>query len=72
MKTVWLIIYYCLAKYLPKSNRPVLGRFGGWLRYQCAKHLFAECKGYVNLEQGAYIGVANESVHIASSVPVRL
>lgn len=43
-------------KHLSKSNRPVFGRFAQWLRWQCAKHLFAECKGYVNLEQGAYFG----------------
>jgi len=35
---------------------PGLGKFAKWLRYRCAKHLFAECKGYVNLEKGAYIG----------------
>lgn len=35
---------------------PVLGKFARWLRYKCANHLFAECKGYVNLEQGAYFG----------------
>lgn len=51
-----MVLYYGFAKHLPKSNRPVLGRFAQWLRWQCAKHLFAECKGYVNLEQGAYIG----------------
>lgn len=56
MRALWLIIYYGLARLLPKSNRPVLGKFGGWLRAKCAKHLFAECKGDVNLEQGAYIG----------------
>lgn len=56
MRTFWLVVYYGFARHLPKSNRPLLGKFGGWLRYQCAKHLFAECKGYVNLEQGAYIG----------------
>lgn len=56
MKHFWLIIYYGFARHLPKSNRPVLGKFGGWLRSKCAKHLFAECKGGVNLEQGAYIG----------------
>lgn len=56
MRTFWLIVYYGFARHLPKSNRPVLGKFGGWLRSKCAKHLFAECKGYVNLEQGAYIG----------------
>ena len=50
------MVYYGLASKLPKSNRPILGKFGGWLRSRCAKHLFAECKGYVNLEQGAYIG----------------
>lgn len=56
MRTFWLILYYGLASKLPKSNRPVLGKFAQWLRYQCAKNLFAECKGHVNLEQGAYIG----------------
>ena len=56
MRTFWLIIYYGVARKLPKSNRPILGKFARWMRYECAKHLFAECKGYVNLEQGAYIG----------------
>ena len=57
MRTFWLIVYYGIASKLPKSNRPVLGYFAGWLRGKCAKHLFAECKvKEVNLEQGAYIG----------------
>lgn len=56
MRHFWLILYYGFARYLPKSNRPPLGRFSQWMRYQCARHLFAECQGNVNLEQGAYIG----------------
>lgn len=56
MRTFWLILYYGLARHLPKSTMPVIGRTAQWLRYQCAKHLFAECKGYVNLEDGAYFG----------------
>ena len=56
MKTFWLVIYYGFARHLPKSTMPVFGKFAQWVRYQCAKHLFAECKGYVNLEQGAYFG----------------
>ena len=56
MRTIWLILYYGIASHLPKSNRSILGKLGRWLRFQCAKHLFAECKGFVNLEQGAYIG----------------
>lgn len=62
MRTFWLILYYGFARHLPKSNRPILGKFAQWLRYQCAKHLFAECRRYVNLEQGAYIG-NGEKIH---------
>lgn len=56
MRTFWLIVYYGFAQHLPKSNRPVLGKFAQWLRNKCAHGLFSECNGYVNLEQGAYIG----------------
>lgn len=56
MRTFWLVIYYAFAKHLPKSTMPILGRFALGLRYRCAKHLFARCDGFVNLEQGAYIG----------------
>ena len=56
MRTFWLIIYYGFARYLPKSNWPLFGKFSQRVRYQCAKHLFAQCNAYVNLEQGAYIG----------------
>lgn len=63
MRTFWLIVYYGFAWHLPKSNWPIFGKFAQWLRYRCAKHLFAECKGYVNLEQGAYIG-NGKSFHV--------
>ena len=57
MRTFWLVIYYAFAKHLPKSTMPVLGKIAKWLRQQCAKYMFAECKGRdINLEQGAYIG----------------
>lgn len=63
MRKFWLIIYYCFARHLPKSTRP-LGKFAKWLRFQCAKHMFAECKGKdVNLEQGAYVG-SGHNIHI--------
>lgn len=56
MRTFWLFLYYGFARHLPKSTMPVFGKFAKWLRYQCAKHLFAECKGKLNLEKGAYFG----------------
>ena len=45
MRKFWSIIYYGFARHLPKSTMPVLGKFAKWLRHQCAKHMFAECKG---------------------------
>lgn len=56
MQTFWLIIYYGFAKHLPKSTMPILGKFALHMRSLCAKHLFARCDGFVNLEHGAYIG----------------
>jgi maltose O-acetyltransferase len=57
MRKIFTILYYGFARHLPKSNRPILGKFAKWLRHQCAKHMFAECKGEdINLEQGAYVG----------------
>lgn len=35
---------------------PIIGKIALHLRYLCAKRLFARCDGFVNLEQGAYIG----------------
>ena len=63
MRKFWLVVYYGFARHLPKSNVPGIGKFAKWLRYRCAKHLFAECKGYVNLEQGAYVG-NGKSFHV--------
>lgn len=56
MRTFWLILYYGLAKHLPKSTAPILGKMAKSLRAACAKHLFDRCGVDVNLEQGAYIG----------------
>lgn len=56
MRKFWLVVYYGFARHLPKSAMPVFGKFAQWLRYRCAKHLFANCEGFVNLESGAYIG----------------
>lgn len=61
MRTFWLILYYGLAKHLPKSTAPILGKMAKSLRAACAKHLFDRCGVDVNLEQGAYIGNGRNS-----------
>lgn len=56
MRYFWLILYYGLAKHLCKSTVPVFGKCAQGLRRACAKHLFMQCDGWVNVEQGAYFG----------------
>lgn len=57
MRTFWMVLYYGIAKHLPKSTVPGIGKIGRWLRGKCARHLFAECKcDDINIEQGAYFG----------------
>ena len=70
MRKLFTILYYGFAIYLPKSNRPVLGKFAKWLRHQCAKHMFAECKGKdINLEQGAYVGIGR-NFHVLGNAAI--
>ncbi len=56
MRKFWNIIYYGFARYLPKSTMPIVGRFALLLRNRCAHGMFAECRSFVNMESGAYVG----------------
>lgn len=70
MRKIWLILYYGFARHLPKSNRPLLGKFAKWLRGQCARYMFAECKGQdINLEQGAYVG-SGKNFHVLGDAAI--
>ncbi len=59
MKKLYLLLYYGFAKHLPKSTMPIIGKWAMHLRYFCARHLFAKCDGFVNVEKGAYFGNGN-------------
>lgn len=56
MRRFWNIVYYGFARYLPKSNVPFIGKCAQALRNRCAHGMFSQCDGFVNLEQGAYVG----------------
>lgn len=56
MRKFWLIIYYGLAKHLPKSTMPLIGNLSKKIRRVCVEHLFAQCGKLINVEQGAYFG----------------
>ena len=64
----WLILYYGFARHLPKSTTPFIGKLAKRLRNRCAHHLFAECNGLVNLEQGAYVGSGRDFRVLAGEV----
>ena len=59
MRSFWLVVYYGLAKHLPKSTMPFFGKLAKRLRRVCAEHLFARCGKLINVEQGAYFGNGN-------------
>ena len=69
MRTFYLLLYYGVARHLPKSTFPVIGRMAYRLRYCCARHLFAVCGESVNVEQGAYIG-NGKSIRVGNNVGI--
>ena len=56
MRFIWLLLYYGLAKHLPKSTNPILGKLSKQCRAVLCKKLFAQSGNKLNVEQGAYFG----------------
>lgn len=50
------IIYYCIAKNLPKSTFPAIGKIAKKFRYILCRRMFKHCGRNVNIENNAYIG----------------
>lgn len=56
MKTFFRIMYYAIAKHMPKSTMPVFGKLAQRMRRFCCKRMFSSCGYDLNVEQGAYLG----------------
>lgn len=56
MKKIYLVLYYSLAKVLPKSTMPILGKVSKAFRRFLCKRIFSSCGVGLNVEQGAYFG----------------
>jgi maltose O-acetyltransferase len=56
MKYIFLLLYYSLLVYLPKSTTPIAGKICKRLRYECRKRIFKFCGTNVNIEKGARFG----------------
>ena len=62
MKTLWLILYYGIARHLPGSY----SKFGGYIslkfRRLCCKHIFKYMGKNVNIERGAWFGSGRDII----------
>ena len=56
MRKLRLLIYYSIAKFLPKSTTPVIGKISGIIRQALCRKLFNGTCENLNVEQGAYFG----------------
>lgn len=51
-----LVAYYGLARFLPVSYTPIVGRLSKWIRYRLCRCIFAKCGTNVNIERLAWFG----------------
>lgn len=55
-KTIYLILYYSFARFLPKSTNPVFGLLSKSFRRALCKRIFKTAGRDLNVEKGAYFG----------------
>jgi maltose O-acetyltransferase len=56
MKTLYLLLYYGFAKYLPKSTVPVIGKLSKKIRQILCCNIFKKCGKGLNVENKVYFG----------------
>lgn len=60
-------VYYGLAKFLPKSTIPVVGKVSKHIRRLCCRLFFDHCGFNLNVERGSYFG-ANQNISVGDYV----
>lgn len=60
MRKIYLLLYYGLARYLPKSTVPVLGQWSMKLRSWLSGQLFASCGKKLVVENNVYFGTGKD------------
>ena len=63
------MLYYGVAKRLPKSTVPILGKISLGFRRWCCRHMFAACGKKLNVEQGACFG-SGKDIRVGSFVGI--
>ena len=59
IKSLYLIVYYGFARFLPDSYTPVFGSFFNYIRVLCVKHIFRRCGKSINVNRMAYFGTGS-------------
>lgn len=65
----FLVVYYAIAKHLPRRKTPLLGSFSMWLRKLCCKHIFASCGDHVRIQSGVHFG-PGDRVHLGDYISI--
>lgn len=50
------VLYYGIAKHLPQSATPVIGKISSAFRRWCCSHMFAKCGKKLYVDHGVYFG----------------
>ncbi len=75
MKTIYLLLYYSIARFLPKSTTPIIGKRARSIRRFLCSRIFKECGDKLVVENGVYFGngkglkVGNE-VGLSSNIKI--
>jgi len=56
MEKIYLILYYCFAKHLPKSTTPIVGKLAKKIRQSLCKRIFKKCGKGLHVENAVYFG----------------
>lgn len=60
MKKIYLVLYYGIARFLPKSTMPIIGSLSKSFRRFLCKHLFVSVGYGLNVEKNAYFGTGKD------------
>jgi maltose O-acetyltransferase len=56
MRSIYFILYYGFARYLPKSTMPYIGKISQKIRRFLCSHIFPTCGVNLNVENNVYFG----------------
>lgn len=56
MKSIYLLVYYLFARFLPKSTTPIIGKFSKAFREFLCVRIFTKAGKKLNIENGVYFG----------------